>query len=319
MSESRLSGQHVPVTIGEVLELLDCRPGGIYADCTVGGGGYAEAILERTAPDGIVVGLDWDAEAIARVRESLGARFGARLLLEQADFADIFEVLSRLRIERIDGIAADLGVSSYQLEDPERGFSFMHDGPLDMRMNRDLPLTAAGLVNTLPEKELADLIYRYGEERLSRRIARAIVSIRRAHPFSSTRELSEVIVKAVPRARGRSHIHPATRTFQALRIAVNHELDSIERFLPEGLNVLKEGGRMCVVAFHSLEDRIVKVRFREWARPSRKMEEPASRGGEGEKPLVRLLTKKALRPGPDEVAKNPRARSARVRAVEKLG
>jgi len=315
MNESPEESQHIPVMLGPVIELLNCKPGGIYVDATIGAGGYARSILEKSAADGVVLGLDWDGEAIERVRERLSG-YGERLILEKADFADIRRVLSKHGVREVDGIAADLGVSSFQIEDPKRGFSFIKEGPLDMRMNRDLPQTAADLVNKLPEKDLADLIYRYGEERLSRRIARAIVEARKRSRIVDTRELAELIRKTVPATRDTFRIHAATRTFQALRIAVNRELDSLERFLPEALHVLKPGGSLCVVSFHSLEDRMVKGAFRNWARSCRCPRERAACECEG-RPLVRLLTKKALRPLPDEVERNPRSRSARLRAVEK--
>jgi 16S rRNA (cytosine1402-N4)-methyltransferase len=298
------------------IELLDCRPGGIYVDGTVGGGGYARAILEKSAPDGVVLGMDWDDEALRRVRKKLSDRYGNRLKLEKADFADVRRILSKYDLHYVDGIVVDLGVSSFQLEDPARGFSFMHEGPLDMRMNRDLPHTAADLVNSLPEKALADLIFRYGEERMSRRIAARIAEARKQHRIDGTKELAQIIRKAVPGTRDSFRLHPATRTFQALRIAVNHELESIERFLPEALEALRPGGKLCVIAFHSLEDRIVKGTFRSWAQSCRCPRELAACECEG-RPLARLLAKKALRPSPDEVENNPRARSARLRAVEK--
>jgi 16S rRNA (cytosine1402-N4)-methyltransferase len=315
MDESQRESQHIPVMLEPVLELLHCKRDGVYVDGTIGGGGYTRAILDRGATEGVVVGMDWDEEAIGRVRERLRG-YGERLILEKADFADIRSVLRKHGLETVDGIAVDLGVSSFQLDDSQRGFSFMQEGPLDMRMNRDLSYTAADLVNTLPERELADLIYRYGEERLSRRIARSIVAARKERRISDTRELAELVRRAVPKTKDTFRIHPATRTFQALRIAVNGELDSLERFLPEALDLLKPGGRLCVVAFHSLEDRIVKETFRSWAQSCRCPRERAACVCEG-KPLVRLLTKKALRPSPDEAERNPRARSARLRAVEK--
>lgn len=316
MEEGLQESHHIPVMLGQALLLLDCGPGGIYVDGTVGGGEFARAILEKSAPDGIVLGLDWDEEAIGRVRERLGAQ-GGRLILEHADFADIRRVLHKHKLERVDGIVVDLGVSSYQLEDPERGFSFMRQGPLDLRMNRGLAVNAADLANTLPEKELADLIYRYGEERRSRAIARAIAAERKKGRIATTRELAELVRRSVPKTRDSFRIHPATRTFQALRIAVNHELESLERFLPEALDALRPGGRLCAISFHSLEDRIVKETFREWARRCRCPRERAACECEG-KPLAGLLTRKALRPSPEEVERNPRARSARLRAVAKL-
>ena len=316
MDESPSESQHIPVMLGPVIELLNCKPGGIYVDGTIGGGGYARSILEESAADGVVLGMDWDGDAIARARERLGG-YGQRLILEKADFADIRRVLRKHGIQEVDGIAIDLGVSSLQIEDAQRGFSFLREGPLDMRMNRDLPRTAAELVNTLPERDLAALIYRYGEEKLSRRIARAIVATRRKGRIENTRELAELIRKTVPQTRDSFRIHPATRTFQALRIAVNREIDSLEGFLPEALRVLKPGGRLCVVSFHSLEDRVVKKAFRNWAKSCRCPGQSPACTCEG-RPLVRLLTRKAIHPAPDEVERNPRARSAKLRAAEKL-
>lgn len=316
MSESQSEGKHIPVMLDESIQLLDCMSGGIYVDCTLGGGGFASAILEKSAPGGVVLGMDWDEEAIKRVQERLGG-YGKRILLEKANFADIRQALNKYGFMHADGIVADLGVSSYQIDDPGRGFSFMQEGPLDMRMNRDIPITAADLVATLSEKDLADLIFRYGEERLSRRIARVIVAERKKRKITDTRELAELVRRAVPPSRDSMRIHPATRTFQALRIAVNSELDSLERFLPEALDVLRPGGRLCVIAFHSLEDRIVKDTFRNWARSCRCPRELAACECEGV-PLVRVLTRKALRPSPKEIERNPRSRGARLRAVEKL-
>ncbi|MCE5244502.1 MAG: 16S rRNA (cytosine(1402)-N(4))-methyltransferase RsmH [Syntrophobacteraceae bacterium] len=307
--------EHVPVMRDPAVELLGCRSGGVYVDGTIGGGGYAEAILDASAPDGFLIGLDWDGDAIDRVRRRLD-RFRERLVLERASFADLPIILKRLNIVTVDGIVLDLGISSYQLDDPLRGFSFSLDGPLDMRMDRSRGETAADLVNSLPEKELADVIYRFGEERWSRRIAGAIVARRKQQPFSRTGELAELIRGAVPKTRDSARIHPATRSFQALRLAVNREQDALGRFLDGALEVLKPGGRLCIVSFHSLEDRMVKVKFREWARSCRCPADAIQCRCEG-KPLGRLLVRKVLRPAPEEVESNPRARSARLRAVEK--
>ena len=307
--------EHLPVMRDTAIELLGCRSGGLYVDGTIGGGGYAEAILEASAPDGILFGLDWDAEAVSRVRQRLRG-FGERLVLERASFADLPLLLKKMNFETVDGIVLDLGVSSFQLDDASRGFSFNQDGPLDMRMDRSRGETAADLVNSLPEKELADMIYLFGEERLSRRIARHIVSRRTLQPFTRTAELADVVRGAVPRTKDSVRIHPATRTFQALRLAVNREQDALERFLADVLGVLRPGGRLCIVSFHSLEDRMVKVKFREWARSCRCPASLLRCECEG-KPLVRLLSRKALRPAPEEVERNPRSRSARLRALEK--
>lgn len=309
---------HVPVMREEVLELLACHAGGFYVDGTAGGGGYAEAILQRTEPDGILLALDWDADAIERVRDRLHS-YQQRVLLEKSSFADLPFVLERLGfdLETVDGVVIDLGVSTFQLEDPKRGFSFLHDGPLDMRMDRSLNQTASDLVNTLSESELADLIFHFGEEKWARRIARAIISRRRLQPILRTVELAGVVVEVVPKTKDSRRIHPATRTFQALRMAVNQDLESLENFLSRVLNVLKPGGRLCIVAFHSLEDRLVKIKFRQWAKSCRCPRELLTCECEGQ-PLVRLLTKKPLRPVETEVEANPRARSARLRAIEKI-
>jgi len=309
------SRRHVPVMRDAAIDLLGCHPGGVYIDGTIGGGGYAEAILRASAPDGIVVGLDWDAEAIKRVRLKLSS-YRDRLYLENASFSEVPAVLARLELGPVDGLVIDLGVSSFQLDDPERGFSFTHDGPLDMRMDQRLPRTAADLVNSLPERELADLIFLLGEEKWSRRIARALVARRKADPFSRTGELADLIRAVVPKTRDSRRIHPATRTFQALRIAVNRELEALQSLLSRALDSLKPGGRFCIVAFHSLEDRMVKQTFRGWAKACRcPRNVPVCECGG--KPLVKLLTKKALRPTSEEMEENPRARSARLRVVEK--
>jgi 16S rRNA (cytosine1402-N4)-methyltransferase len=284
---------HVPVLLDEVLELLAVRPGGLWVDGTVGLGGHAAALLRASAPDGRLLGLDRDGETLERARAALGPR-SDRVRLEPGDYR---EIPQRLGDERADGILLDLGISSAQLDDPERGFSFQADGPLDMRMDRREGETAADVVNHLPEKELADLIYAYGEERASRRIARAIVRARDRTPIRTTGELAEIVRRAVPRG-ARQRLHPATRTFQALRIHVNRELDGLGPALERIAGCLAPSGRMAVIAFHSLEDRAVKTAFRGLAH----------RG-------FGLLTKKPVRPSEAEARANPRARSARLRAV----
>jgi 16S rRNA (cytosine1402-N4)-methyltransferase len=283
---------HVPVLLAETLEVLAVRPGGFWVDGTVGLGGHAAAILRASAPSGRLLGLDRDGETLARAREAL-ASFGARVRLEQADFREIPERSG----EPADGILLDLGVSSAQLDDPGRGFSFLSDGPLDMRMDRRGGETAADLVNRLPEKTLADLIFRYGEERASRRIARGIVRARERAPLRSTAELAEIVRRASPRGRRRGH-DPATRTFQALRIRVNRELEGLEAAVERAAACLAPRGRLAVIAFHSLEDRAVKTVFRALAAAQ-----------------FSLVTRKPLRPSAEEVRRNPRARSARLRAL----
>ncbi len=304
--------RHVPVLLNEVLHYLQPRPGGTYIDATVGGGGHAEAILEASAPDGRLLGLDADPDALGRSHRRLH-RFGRRVVLVQAHFDQLENIAHREGFVPADGILMDLGVSSDQLEDASRGFSFLKPGPLDMRMDPSLSHTAADLVNTLDEAELAHLIRRYGEEPHARRIARAIV---RARPIYTTTELADLIARVVPR-RPRQRLHPATRTFQALRIAINDELGALERALPQALRVLRPGGRLVVISFHSLEDRIVKHFFRREAQdcicPPR---QPVCTCGH--KAQVRILTRKPVTPGPEEIDRNPRSRSAKLRAVEKL-
>jgi len=306
---------HVPVLLESVMGFLGCRAGGVYVDGTVGGGGYAEAILQASAPDGVLIALDWDAEAIARVQERL-LSYQDRLFLAKANFADLPHILGKLGLGPVDGIAVDLGVSSFQITNSSRGFSFMSEGPLDMRMDQELSQTAAGLVNTLSEQDLARLIRHLGEERWAFRIARAIVSRRQVRPFMTTLELAKEVEKAVPKTRDSFRIHPATRTFQALRLAVNRELDSLEQFLTQVLDLMKPGGRLCAVAFHSLEDRIIKNKFREWSKLCVCPRDVPSCQCTG-RPLVKLLTRKAVRPGSVEIESNPSSRSARLRAVEK--
>ena len=284
---------HTSVLLAETLELLAVRPGGLWVDGTVGLGGHAAAILRACAPDGRLLGLDRDGETLALARARL-QEFGGRARLERADYRALPELLGG---ESPDGIVLDLGISSAQLDQAERGFSFQAEGPLDMRMDRSQGDTAADLVNRLPEAELANVIYRYGEERASRRIARAIVREREREPIRTTSRLAEIVGRAAPRSR-RPGLHPATRTFQALRIRVNRELEGLGEALERAALALAPGGRLAVIAFHSLEDRIVKQTFRALA----------LRG-------FRILTRKPLRPGEAETRSNPRSRSARLRGL----
>ena len=284
---------HVSVLLAETLELLAVRPGGLYVDGTVGLGGHAEAVLRASAPDGRLVGLDRDGETLERARARL-APFGERVRLEQGDYR---EIPQRLAGEPADGILLDLGISSVQLDDAERGFSFQAEGPLDMRMDRSSGTTAADVVNRTRESELADILHEYGEEPAARRIARAIVFARERKPLATTTELADVVRRAAGRSR-RPGLNPATRTFQALRIRVNRELDGLGEAMERAASCLAPGGRMAVIAFHSLEDRAVKETFRALDRHG-----------------FRTLTKKPLRPSEDETRRNPRARSARLRAL----
>ncbi len=304
---------HIPVMPAEVLSALAPRDGGIYLDGTFGGGGTAQAILG--AAQCTLWAIDRDPDAIAR-GAGLAARYPGRLHLVHGNFADLLALLAAHGVTALDGVVLDLGVSSFQLDDPARGFSFRTEGPLDMRMDRAGP-TAAELVNTVPERALADILFTFGEERASRRIARAIVAARALAPIETTARLAEIIRAVLP--PDRSGIHPATRSFQALRIRVNDELAAIERALADAAGLLLPGGRLVVVAFHSLEDRIVK-RFmlaaagRE-AAPSR--HDPRGLRARPT-PGFRQLTQRALRPGDAELAVNPRARSARLRAIERV-
>jgi len=290
--------EHVPVMRAEVVTALAPARGGLFVDGTVGLGGHAAALLEAGATR--LLGIDRDEEALGRARDRL-ASWGGRVELVHADYRDLASVLDARGVARVDGIVADLGVSSLQLDGDGRGFSFQRDESLDMRMDRSHGETAADVIATSSERELADVIYRFGEERYSRRIARAIVATREREPIATTGQLAAIVRRAVPR-RGYSPIHPATRTFQALRIRVNAELDGLDVFVEIACRRLARGGRLAVIAFHSLEDRVVKHTLRRLV-----ADEAMS---------LRLLTKKPLSPGDDEVAANPRARSARLRSAE---
>lgn len=305
---------HLPVMLAEVIATLAPRAGATYLDGTFGGGGYSRAIL--AAAGCTLYAIDRDPDAIAR-GAALQAEFPGHFHLIQACFGDMAESLAARGVSQLDGVVLDLGVSSFQLDQAERGFSFRADGPLDMRMARSGP-TAAELVNSLSEGELADIIYEFGEERHARRIARAIVEARREAPIETTFRLAEVVRSRVP--RDPSGIDSATRSFQALRIKVNDELGEVERGLAAALSLLSPGGRLVVVAFHSLEDRIVK-RFMQRATgrtPAASRHDPAALTQRGGAVPFRLLTPKALRPGTAETETNPRARSARLRALERV-
>jgi 16S rRNA (cytosine1402-N4)-methyltransferase len=297
-------GVHLPVLVAEVLNYLDCRPERIYVDATVGSGGHARRILEQNSPTGRVIGLDCDAAAIARAQQNL-ASFGERFLPVQKNFRNLKEVLHSLSIPAVDGILADLGVSSEQLDDPGRGISFRWEAPLDMRLDPRGPVTAQELVRRLSAEEMEKILRDLGEERWARRIAKAIARQRRVRPVKTTGDLVKLILQAVPSRRDR--LHPATRTFQALRIAVNEELTNLETFLQACPDLLRPGGRLAVISFHSLEDRIVKEHFRKWGK-----------GARGETPPFRILTPKPVTPSAGEIRSNPRARSAKLRAIEKI-
>ena len=295
-----MSTMHDPVLVAEVLHFLEPRRGGVFVDCTVGLGGHARALLQAGASR--VVGLDRDREALDVARDALRP-WHAEVDLVQADYRDLDRVLAERQVALVDGVLADLGVSSFQLDGEGRGFSFRRDEALDMRMDRATGPTAADLIARAGERDLADAIYRFGEERFARRIARAIVAARREAPIDTTGRLASIVRRSIPR-RGFSRIDPATRTFQALRIWVNRELEGLDRFIEEAVRRLRAGARLVVIAFHSLEDRIVKHTFRALER--------------GDEALVRILTGRPVVPGADEVAGNPRARSAKLRAAERV-
>ncbi|MBT3359401.1 MAG: 16S rRNA (cytosine(1402)-N(4))-methyltransferase RsmH [Rhodospirillales bacterium] len=305
-------GTHIPVMLNEVLDALSPRDGGIYVDGTFGGGGYSRAVLD--AADCKVWGIDRDPEAVARGAE-LSKQYPNRLNVIEGRFGDMDRLLSDAGVGAVDGVALDVGVSSMQIDDAARGFSFRDDGPLDMRMEK-AGTSAADVVSETGEKELADIIYKYGEERASRRIARAIVAAREVAPISTTGQLASIIRRVLPRAR--DGIDPATRTFQALRIYVNEELAELDRGLAAAETLLKAGGRLAVVSFHSLEDRVVKLFMRQRsgadARGSRHLPDMDV---SGPAPTFKLVSKRPLKPSDAECRSNPRARSARLRAAER--
>ena len=300
--------RHVPVLVEEVMSLLGCEPGRTYVDGTLGGGGHAFEILKRISPDGTVVGVEWDEEALSEAQKVL-MEFGERAKIFRENFICLPEVLKSMNIEQVDGILLDLGLSSLQLEKGERGFSLKEEGPLDMRMDQRLKGTASDLVNQLDQKDLEDTLAEYGEERWARRIAKAIVQERERSPIQTTQALRRIVHKAVPRRFHSRKIDPATKTFQALRIRVNNELENLEVILNTGWKLLKKGGRICVVSFHSLEDRIVKEVFRE-----------LERGGVGpsQEGKLRIITKKPVVPSEEERAGNRRSRSAKLRCAERV-
>lgn len=288
---------HQPVLLEEVISLLAPASGKTYVDCNLGLGGHTRRILDESGPDGRVIGFEWDEEALCLARERLSP-YGNRLRTVRANFAEIKKSLAALGVEKVDGILVDLGLSSLQLDCSGRGFSFRGSEPLDMRMDGRGRITARDLVNSASEEEMADIFYYYGEERQARRIAARIVEERQKQRFETTDQLVSVVEKAVPRKFHPKHIHVATKVFQALRIAVNRELENLETILADGATVLNLGARFCVISFHSLEDRLVKQAFRD-------------------NPGLTVLTKKPVLPSSVELNGNPRARSAKLRVAEK--
>lgn len=305
---------HISVLLDEVLAGLNLHAGDRAIDCTLGGGGHTAHILAQTAPTGRVLGLDADPDAIERVASRFQPEIAAgRLVLAHSAFEQVAQVAEAQGFTQVDAIMLDLGVSSFQLDQAERGFSLMQPGPLDMRFDPQQSPSAADIVNTWPERELADLIYQYGEERHSRRIARFLVKHR---PITTTQELAELVTRAAGGRRG-ERIHPATRTFQALRIAVNRELEQLAAVLPQSLSLLRPGGRLAVISFHSLEDRIVK----QWAQAEAAdfiHDRMHPHGGTARTPTLRIVTPKPVTPSSLEVERNPRSRSAKLRIIERL-
>jgi 16S rRNA (cytosine1402-N4)-methyltransferase len=307
---------HTPVLLAESIEALQPRPGGRFVDGTFGGGGHTRALLDASSPDGIVLAIDLDPEAIGRaIALQAGRRYAARLIVEHGSFVELADLAARHGLLPLHGILLDLGLSSYQLDTPQRGFSFGASGPLDMRFDTTSGQPASDLVNHLDQVELAGIIWRFGDEPKSRRIARAIVDRRKATPFETTAQLASTVEDAVGGRRG-ARIHPATRTFQALRIAVNDELTALADVLPAAAGALAPGGRMAVISFHSLEDRLVKQFLkRESASCICPPEQPVCTCNHT--PRLRTICK-AIRPGEDEVQANPRSRSAVLRVAERI-
>ncbi len=288
--------EHHPVLLKEVVDFLNIKPDGCYVDGTLGGGGHATAILEKMNENGIYVAIDQDEAVLKKTAEKL-RRFRSKLFFVHGVFSDISSILENLNISSVDGVLLDLGVSSFQLDEAGRGFSFLRDGPLDMRMNPLNPETAADLVNELPEEELKKIFGELGEERFSGRIASAMVRQREEKLFSTTKDLAELIRRSVPHSK-KSKIHPATRVFQALRIRVNRELEHLNSFLDLKFDFLNPSGRVAIISFHSLEDRMVKWGFRSWSG-------------------FKIVTKKPVIPTEEEQSLNPRSRSAKLRVIEK--
>jgi 16S rRNA (cytosine1402-N4)-methyltransferase len=323
-AEFSLKYRHISVMPEEVVHYLNCSPGKTIVDCTVGGGGHSREILQRIVPDGRLIGIDQDRDALRHAERVLGP-WSANLRLLHGNFSRISDLLESIGIRSVDGILADLGISLYHIEASGRGFSFSRNEPLDMRMNTETDVTAEMLVNTLAEEQLKRIFWEYGEERWAGPIARAIVDERKAGTIHSSLALADIVRKAVPKPKKKSkakhgngrRIHPATRVFMALRIAVNSELDSVAEFMDQAPGLLNPGGRLCVLSFHSLEDRIVKHRMKS-------LEKGCSCPPSipvctcGEKKVMKVLTRKACRPTAEEVDRNPMARSTILRAAEKL-
>lgn len=292
---------HIPVMINEIKEYLNLGPGKIIVDATVGTGGHSRMIVESILPGGKLIGIDRDEESLDVSSKRL-SDFGSSCAFVHGNFCDIDTILQDLKIEKVDGMLFDLGISSYQLDNPQRGFSFQDNGPLDMRLDRNSYISAYDLVNNLNEEEISNLLWIFGEERFHNRIAHLLVQERQKHAISTTTELSDIVVKAVPYKYRYYRTHPATRTFQAMRIAVNRELEVLEKTIEKAVSFLNPGGRICIISFHSLEDRIVKINFRKLT----------SCG------IIDIITNKPLQPALEEVKVNPSSRSAKLRVAQKV-
>lgn len=308
--------EHVSVLLNECIEGLDIKPNGTYVDGTLGGAGHASVVCSLLNEEGHFIGIDQDNNALAVSKERLSG-MKPQISLVKSNFVEVKHVLEELGIEKVDGMLIDLGVSSHQLDEPSRGFSYMHDAPLDMRMNQDASYNAYKVVNEMSEEELYHIIKDYGEERWAKRIAEFIVAQRSEKPIETTYELVEVIKKAIPQGARKDGPHPAKRTFQAIRIAVNRELEIIEPTIRDVVSRLNRGGRLCIITFHSLEDRIVKHAFKN-------LEDPCTCSKAlpvcvcGKKPEVKIITRKPILPSDEEVEVNPRSRSAKLRIIEKI-
>jgi len=300
---------HIPVLTKEILSYLNLKKGGVYIDCTLGGGGHSKALLEKIYPYGLLVGMDQDIEAIETAREELKS-YRDKVKIIKGNFKNLEEILSDIKIETVSGIIFDLGVSFHQLKEKDRGFSFKEDSHLDMRMDLNQEFNADILINSYSEKDLAEIFEKYGEERFSKKIARLIAIERKKKTITTTKQLADLVIRSLPRTKKRHtwRIHPATRVFQAIRIEVNQELKALEKGLNQAIRVLEDKGRICVISYHSLEDRIVKHLFKE-----------AEREGKEQKNYgLKIVTKKPIRPSLEEVRDNPKARSAKLRVAEKI-
>lgn len=307
--------KHISVLLNECLEGLAIKENGTYVDCTLGGAGHSSHILKKLSSKGTLIGIDQDNDALRAAKEKLKDYSNVKFV--HNNFYNIDSILTSLDIPNVDGILMDLGVSSYQLDEGERGFSYMKDAPLDMRMDRDRDFSAYDVVNTYSEEDLYRIIRDYGEEKFAKRIAKFIVDRRTDKPIETTLELVDIIKAAIPAKARREGPHPAKRTFQAIRIEVNGELAILNKAIEDGVKHLNKGGRMAIITFHSLEDRIVKLKYRELANPCNCPKEfPVCICGK--KPLVKIISRKAIEPSKEEVEENPRSRSAKLRVIEKL-